>query len=149
MPDLNILITAASTATAYKLEKELSYADKVVLADEVDLPQVLLKDKNFIKIPRGDSSAFSHQLLSICLDLEIDKVFPLRKSEIRALAGVRQLFEEYGIILMLPAQTDPDELFGSSRQGKIVVNENDEDYKGRGVYLVNDADTGYQLLTAD
>lgn len=150
MPDLNILITAASSATAYKLEKQISGADKIVLADDVDLPQILLKGKNFIKIPSGASSAFSHQLLSICLDLEIDKVYPLKRAEILALAEVKQLFEEYGITLMIPDLPEIQTLLGDLKSGEIVLNENEDAYSGRGVYLVRSEDSSnFQLLTAD
>lgn len=150
MPDLNILITAASSAIAYKLENRISGADKIVLADDADLPQILLKGKNFIRIPAGTSSAFSHQLLSICLDLEIDKVYPLKRAEILALAEVRQLFDEYGITLMIPDLPKIPSLLGGSKSGEIQLNENEDAYSGRGVYLVDPGNSSiFQLLTAD
>ena len=63
-------------------------------------------DKKFIKIPAGDSSSsFAHLLLTICLDQQIEKVFPLRKVEILALSEARQLFDEYGIKIMVPDKT--------------------------------------------
>ena len=148
--DLNSLITAASAATAYKLEKELAGSHSVILADSVELPSVLLKDKKFIKIPEASSFSFSHQLLGICLDLGVDRVFPLRKAEITALAESRQLFDEYGIKVMVPLPHQVASFFGSSKTGEVLIKEEDDDFAGRGVYLINEGSLDdLQLLTAD
>lgn len=147
---MNILITAASTATAYKLEKELAGSGILILADSADLPSVLIKDKRFIKIPAGSSSSFSHQLLSLCLDEGIERVFPLRRSEIQALSESRQLFDEYGIEVMVPLSSDLPGLWGTSRTGEILIKEEDDEFAGRGVYLIEEGSLdNLQILTAD
>ncbi|WP_207423177.1 hypothetical protein [Desertivirga brevis] len=147
---MNILITAASTATAYKLEKELAGSNSLILADSVDLPSVLIKDKRFIKIPPGNSSSFTHQLLSLCLDEGIERVFPLRRAEIEALSESRQLFDEYGIAVMVPLFSDLSSYWGNSKTGEILIKEEDDEFAGRGVYLIEEGSLdNLQILTAD
>jgi len=86
------LITAASDAIAYQLAYHLPHHE-ILFTDT--------KDQNII-IPDGNKSSFAHELLSLCLDLDITLVFPLKLSEQKALAEAKVLFEEYGIILALP-----------------------------------------------
>lgn len=96
------LITAASHAAAYKLERVLNFQGSV-LADYQELPQFKFSGKRFVKIPQGNSASYAHELLNICLDGGIDKVFPLYSDEILPLAQARQLFYEYGISVIVPA----------------------------------------------
>ncbi len=86
------LITAASNATAYQLAYHLLHHE-ILFADT--------KDQKLI-IPEGNKLSFAHELLSLCLDLDITLVFPLKLSEQKALAEAKVLFEEYGITLALP-----------------------------------------------
>ncbi|WP_256009472.1 hypothetical protein [Desertivirga xinjiangensis] len=154
---MNVLITGASGAQAYKLEKEISETHNIIFADSVDLPAVMLKSRKFIKIPEVSSASFSHQLLTTCLDLDIRRVFPLRKLEIRALAEARQLFDEYGIRVMVPAQEDLDQYFGTYKTGTVVIK--DTEQRGaqdqtsptdRGAFLFNTgAEPEFQILTVD
>lgn len=94
---MNILITGATTARAFQLERQLNRPDEIILADSAELPAFLLKSKRFLKIPGENSPSFVHELLALCLDEHIDEVYPLKEHEVEALNNARQLFEEYGI----------------------------------------------------
>ncbi len=151
---MNILITAASSSYSYKLEKELPEG-QFIFADSVDLPAVLMKNKKFVRIPAGDSAVFAHTILSICLDLGVNKVFPLRKAEIKSLAEARQLFDEYGIAVIVPQKELLDELSGPLKAGIVYIKESAGDGKyptpaDRGVFFYDvAASPQLQLLTAD
>ena len=148
---MNILITGAATAQAYKLQRSLNSVDTVFLADSEDLPQVMLKDKKFIKIPLGDSPSFAHLLLTICLDNSIEKVFPLRTAEVLALADSRQLFDEYGIRVMVPVRTQIASLLHRGIKGEILINDDAEkdDLPDRGIFLKDGSSSEVQLFTVD
>jgi len=91
-----------------------------MMGDSVDLPQIMLKGKKFVNLPSAATASFVHQLLTICLDLQITRVFPLRRAEIFLLAEARQLFDEYGIVVMVPPAGSVT-TFGFARAGEIVV----------------------------
>lgn len=142
---MNILITAAATAQAYQIERLIRGTGTVFFADSADLPQFMLKKANLIKISAGDSPAFAHELLTICLDQQIGKVYPLRKEEIKALAEARTLFSEYGIQLMVPPLDKIKTLEMKSRPGKIQISED------AGVFLmdIESPENGIAIFTAD
>ncbi|MBC7914979.1 MAG: hypothetical protein H7Y07_12750 [Pyrinomonadaceae bacterium] len=143
------LITAATTAQAYQLEKLIPNKEQIIFADSFDLPQVMLKAKRFIKIPQGDSFSFAHLLLSTCLDHQITTVYPLRRTEILALAQARLLFDEYGISIITPAPEEIPLLLDKGIKGEIIIhNSSSADLPGRGVFLKS-TNLEYQLFTAD
>ena len=152
---MTILITAASTSYPYKLEKELGESS-IVFADSVELPEIMLKNKKFIKIPPASSDSFAHSMLSICLDNNIDKVFPMRQAELKALAESRQLFDEYGIKVMVPRKEHIESLLGPDKTGKIFIKETESDgddpslSADRGAFLYRpESKAKFQLLTVD
>ncbi len=93
------LITAASTAAAYQLKNSLSSED-VLIGDYVELPELLVKAGKILMLPDPQSASYTHQMLALCLDKNIDKVYALRKSEIELLLASKQLFHEYGITIL-------------------------------------------------
>ncbi|HYK77233.1 MAG TPA: hypothetical protein VEV16_09670 [Daejeonella sp.] len=99
---MSILITAASHAEAYKIEKLLN-APEVILADYQDLPGFTIPGKKFISIPAGNSPSYAHIILSICLDYGINTVYPLYQAELKPLAESKKLFAEYGISIIVPS----------------------------------------------
>lgn len=103
------MITGAASAAAFRINRILGF-DEVIFADHLDLPLSVFKETRFLKISEGNSSAFAHQLLKICLDNHIEMVFPLRRAELKALAEARILFEEYGIKLIVPDSTGLDQI---------------------------------------
>ncbi|WP_069658838.1 ATP-grasp domain-containing protein [Arcticibacter eurypsychrophilus] len=135
---MNILITGATTSQAYQLERLLNPEGDIILADVEELPSFLLKSKRFFKISSGLSDSYAHELLTLCLDQGIKEVYPIRKAEIIALASARQLFEEYGILVVVP---DLTELYGWSMKcqpGKIKIVREET---GRGVFLLDNKET--------
>jgi hypothetical protein len=92
----SILITGASLAKAYRLKNTLPAAD-VILGDYLDLPDVMIKSGQMIKLPNPQAESYPHQMLALCLDNGFDTVYVLHADEMRALAPSTQLFNEYGI----------------------------------------------------
>ena len=95
-----ILITAASFAVAYKLERYLNESE-VYFAEQIELPAI--PGKKFIRISAASSPIFISEMLKICLDNQIVKIFPLKRSEIKELSEANQLFNEYGINIIIPS----------------------------------------------
>jgi hypothetical protein len=93
-----ILITAASYSLAYKLERSLGESE-VYFADQIEMP--LIPGKRFIRIPDATSSIFTSEILKVCLDNHIIKIFPLKVEEIKELSKAEQLFKEYGISIIM------------------------------------------------
>ena len=98
---MSVLITAASHSAAYKLERLLR-APNLVFADFIELPHLTRSGRNFVKIPKGNSASFAHQILDLALNEGIIKILPLYADEIFPLAESRQLFLEYGISVIVP-----------------------------------------------
>jgi len=96
---LYTLITAATTAQAHKLKNGLEH-DEVILGDYEDLPQFMLKNAGIIKLPNPTSLAYAHEMLTLCLDRQIDKIHVLKEDEYIQLAAAKQLFTEFGILML-------------------------------------------------
>jgi hypothetical protein len=90
------LITAATSAQAYKLKNSLN-STEIILGDYMELPAIMLKNANMIKLPNPASASYAHEMLTLCLDKNIETVYPIRDSEMALLAEAGQLFSEYGI----------------------------------------------------
>lgn len=82
-----ILITAANSAKAYQLAHFLN-KEEIIFADS--------KNQDFL-VPDENRSSYAHELLSLCLDNQIQEVYPLKTKEIKALAEAKVLFKEYDI----------------------------------------------------
>jgi hypothetical protein len=97
---MSVLITAAADSAAFRLARILNKED-VFFASDKDMP--VMYEKRFLKIPSADSPSFIHEVLKICLDYQIKEIYPLMRNEIIELSASRQLFEEFGIILVIPS----------------------------------------------
>ncbi|ASU34310.1 hypothetical protein [Mucilaginibacter xinganensis] len=93
---MKILITAASSAEAHKLKNQLN-TDHVLLGDYLELPDFMLKNANMLKLPNPASPSYTHEMLTLCLDKEVNKVYALKDDEFANLLKAVQLFNEYGI----------------------------------------------------
>jgi hypothetical protein len=96
---VSILITAASSAKAYQLKAKLN-AGELVLGDYLDLPGFMLKSAGLIKLPDPASISYSHEMLTLCLDKQIDTIYLLRDDEKQIIKEAEQLFNEFGIIII-------------------------------------------------
>lgn len=98
---MNILITAGTSATAMKLSKAFT-GQKVLLADYGDVPNLVSESYQFATLGILNKDVLAHNLLTFCLDNNIDYLLPLNKFEIEALIVSITLFEEFGIKVLLP-----------------------------------------------
>jgi len=96
---VNILITAATSAQAYRLKSELKN-DTVLLGDHFEIPQFMLASGAMVKLPDPASSSYTHEMLALCLDRNVNFVYIFREDEIKLLTEAEQLFKEYGILLV-------------------------------------------------
>jgi hypothetical protein len=93
------LITAAATSQAYRLKNQLN-AENIILGDYNELPAIMLVNSKLLQLPNPSSASYTHEMLTLCLDKQIEKVYALREEEYATLNKARQLFNEYGIELM-------------------------------------------------
>lgn len=92
---MNILITAATSAEAHKLKNQFAN-DNVILGDYAEFPAFM----KIIKLPSPASLSYAHQMLTLCLDKGIERVYALQEEEHALLKEAEQLFGEYGIELV-------------------------------------------------
>jgi len=97
---VSILITSANSAAAYQLKGKLDNAE-VILGDYEALPSLMIKSGKMIQLPDPGSISYSHQMLTLCLDKGISVIYPLRNDEAALLKEAEQLFNEYGIKIVI------------------------------------------------
>jgi hypothetical protein len=98
---MGILITSANSAAAHQLKNKLNNV-AIILGDHHDLPEFMLKNGSMIKLPKPASPSYTHEMLTLCLDRNIDTVYALGEDEIRLLRESEQLFSEYNISIVTP-----------------------------------------------
>jgi len=99
---MSILITAATAAQAYKLKAKLGNNEKILLSDYLELPQPMVKSGAMIQTPDPKNASFAHLMLTLALDNQITKIYPLRAIELTALQEAQTLFAEFDIELCTP-----------------------------------------------
>ena len=90
------LITAATSSQAYKLKNTLD-SDHIFLGDYIELPELLIKSGKALLLPDPQKSSYTHEMLALCLDKDIDTIYALRENELESLMSAKQLFAEYNI----------------------------------------------------
>jgi hypothetical protein len=90
------LITAANSSAAYSLKNALNI-DRILLGDYLELPDILIETGKFLKLPDPRNVAYTHQMLALCIDRNIDTIYALRDQEKQLLLNAKQLFFEYDI----------------------------------------------------
>ena len=90
------LITAANSAKAHQLKSQLN-AVNIILGDHLDLPAFMVSSGNLIRLPNPESNTYTHEMLTLCLDKQINSVYVVRAEEEYLLKEAEQLFNEYGI----------------------------------------------------
>lgn len=90
------LITAATSSQAYKLKNTLN-SDHILLGDYVELPELLIKSGKALHLPDPQKASYTHEMLALCLDKDIDTIYPLWEEEMENLTNAKQLFAEYNI----------------------------------------------------
>ena len=67
------------------------------MGDYMELPAFMLKADTMISLPNPESIAYAHEMLTLCLDKDIDTIYPLRNNEQALLKQSELLFSEFGI----------------------------------------------------
>ena len=93
---MNILITAANSAPAYRLKNQLS-EDNIIMGDYMDLPDFMLKPGKMVRLPDPKSVSYTHEMLTLCLDLGVEALYLLRPQEMELIKQSEILFNEYQI----------------------------------------------------
>lgn len=96
---MKILITAANAAPAYKQKNKLNGAE-IIMGDYMDLPDFMLKPGQLIRLPNPASPSYTHEMLALCLDLGVSKVYLFREQETQLLKQSEVLFNEYNITII-------------------------------------------------
>jgi len=94
------LITAANSAQAYNLKSKLN-TDNILLGDYFDLPDVMVRSGKMLKLPDPQNYSYTHQMLALCLDKNVNNIYALRKAEADQLLNAKTLFSEYGIGILV------------------------------------------------
>ena len=95
---MKILITSANQACSY----ELAYLLK---GEEILFGETHHSSSKF---PSINSISLAHELLSFCLDFEIEQVYAVRAGELKSLLAAKVLFAEFGIEIIGASFTDDD-----------------------------------------
>ena len=74
-------------------------ADHTLLGDYQELPELLIQSGKVLRLPNPQNAAYTHQMLALCLDKDIDTIYALRGEEKQLLLDAKQLFIEYNIII--------------------------------------------------
>lgn len=96
---MKTLITGASSAKAYQLKNNLN-PNYTLLGDYAELPALMLKAGNMMKLPNPADASYSHKMLTFCLDNQVSTVYALGANEWALLSEAGQLFNEYGITIL-------------------------------------------------
>jgi hypothetical protein len=97
---MNILVTAAITAEAHRLKTKLN-TEPILLGDYFELPAFMISSGKMIRLPNPDSVAYTHEMLTLCLDNHVQSIYVLREEEAKLLLEAKQLFKEYNIDIVI------------------------------------------------
>lgn len=140
---------------ALKLAK--AFADSEILfADYGDVPQLATSSYQFKSLGFRNDEVVAHQLLSFCLDNQVDVLLPLSLFEVAPLAKSSLLFEEFGIQLMVPGANELANFLGNDKSaeiavflnGKSVFSTNKNTIEGpNGAFYILNGNKALQLIT--
>jgi len=63
----------------------------------MELPDILIQSGKVIKLPNPQNPAYTHQMLALCLDMDINTIYALHAAERQLMLDAKQLFHEYDI----------------------------------------------------
>ena len=98
---MKILITGGTSATALKLCNALS-AHQIILGDYGQVPTIKSAAYTMVSLGDKNKDTIAHNLLTCCLDHQVDAILPLQNFEIEPLSKSEVLFEEFNVKLLLP-----------------------------------------------
>ncbi|MDN5288424.1 MAG: hypothetical protein JWR38_4698 [Mucilaginibacter sp.] len=71
------------------------------MGDYLDLPDFMLKPGKLIRLPDPNSASYTHEMLTLCLDMDIEAVYLFREQETELLLKSETLFNEYNIKILV------------------------------------------------
>ena len=66
----------------------------------MDLPDFMLKPGKLIRLPDPKSASYTHEMLTLCLDMGVEALYLFRQPEIDLLLKAETLFNEYNIKIL-------------------------------------------------
>ncbi len=121
---MKILLTGGKSATALKLLKAFTNHE-VVLADYGDVPSLSSASYSLISLGEKNEDTLAHNLLSYCLDHQIDAILPLYLFEFEPIVKSTVLFGEFGITVLLPSAENLQqyqEVMNNKKQWAVFTN---------------------------
>ncbi|SDF19144.1 hypothetical protein SAMN05216464_11434 [Mucilaginibacter pineti] len=67
------------------------------MGDYMDLPDFMLKPGKMVRLPDPKSVSYTHEMLTLCLDLGVEALYLLRPQEMELIKQSEILFNEYQI----------------------------------------------------
>lgn len=67
------------------------------MGDHMDLPDFMLKPGKMVRLPDPKSVSYTHEMLTLCLDLGVGALYLLRPQEMELIKQSEILFNEYQI----------------------------------------------------
>lgn len=113
---MKTLITGGKSAQALKVSKAFA-ADNLILADYGSIPAFTSAKYQLISLGDRNDTVIAHNLLTHCLDLQVECLVPLYDFELDPLLRSVLLFEEFNIKIFLPERTVSGEYI---KQGGLV-----------------------------
>ncbi|WP_219226049.1 hypothetical protein [Pedobacter antarcticus] len=101
---MKTLITGGKSAQALKVSKAFA-ADNLILADYGSIPAFTSAKYQLISLGERNDTVIAHNLLTHCLDLQVECLVPLYDFESDPLLRSALLFEEFNIKIFLPERT--------------------------------------------
>jgi hypothetical protein len=71
------------------------------MGDHLDLPDFMLKSGKLIRLPNPGSVSYTHEMLTLCLDMGIEVIYLFHEPEISLLLKAETLFNEYHIKILV------------------------------------------------
>lgn len=71
------------------------------MGDHMDLPDFMLKPGKLIRLPDPKSVSYTHEMLTLCLDMGVEAIYLFRQTEIDLLLKAQILFNEYHIKILV------------------------------------------------
>jgi hypothetical protein len=93
---LKVMVTASSTPAGRSMLRELSSEGVSLISCDCDTGACANGSACHFSVHRSDDPEFVGDLVTLCLQHDVDVLVPMRASDLDAISGARQLFECIG-----------------------------------------------------
>jgi hypothetical protein len=97
---LKTLLTGAGTAITHRLKTTIPL-NELILGDYKDVPELMFNTRSVVRLPDPKNASYAHEMLTLCLDLEVTAFYVLRAEEVTPIKEAEQLFNEFGIAVTI------------------------------------------------